>query len=272
MSTLSVPGATLAYDVRHVPGEAVPLLMVGQPMTAEGFTALAGLFTDRTVVTYDPRGLGRSERTDGRTDNTPQRQAADLHLLIEHLAFAPVDVFASSGGAVTALELVATHPYDVRTLVAHEPPINAVLPDADGAVRARAHFHEAYLAGGREAGMAAFMAMTRWEGEFTDEYFAQLPPLPSAGSPGEDDDPLLSQASWPITDYRPDAGRLRAAPTRIVIGVGEESGTTYTARTARGVADLLGLTPAVFPSHHGGFLPGYGKPDEFAVTLRSILD
>jgi pimeloyl-ACP methyl ester carboxylesterase len=271
MSTLSVPGAELAYDISHVDSAAVPLLMVGQPMTADGFTALAGLFPDRTVIRYDPRGLGRSTRGDGRTDNTPQQQAADLHLLIEHLALAPVDVFASSGGAVTALELVATHPYDVRTLVAHEPPINAVLPDAEGAVRARAAFHEAYLAGGRDAGMAAFMAMTQWQGEFTDEYFAQLAPLDGKSS-GEDGDPLLSQASWAITDYVPDAARLTAAPTRIVIGVGEETGNTYTGRTARGVADLLGLTPTVFPSHHGGFLPGFGKPDEFAAKLRSVLD
>ncbi|WP_305789654.1 alpha/beta fold hydrolase [Symbioplanes lichenis] len=272
MSTLSVPGATLAYDVRHVPGDRVPLLMVGQPMTADGFTALAELFTDRTVIRYDPRGLGRSERTDGRTDNTPQQQAADLHRLIDHLALAPVDVFASSGGAVTALELVATHPYDVRTLVAHEPPINAVLPDAAGAARARAHFHEAYLAGGRDAGMAAFMAMTQWPGEFTDEYFAQLPPLPPASLSSPGDDPLLSQASWPITDYQPDPARLTGVPTRIVIAVGEETGNTYTGRTTHGVAALLGLTPTVFPSHHGGFLPGHGQPDKFAAALRSILD
>jgi pimeloyl-ACP methyl ester carboxylesterase len=68
--------------------------MIGQPMTAEGFDALAAHFTNRTVVTYDPRGLGRSVRTDGRSDHTPQQQAADLHLLIEALGAGPVDVFA----------------------------------------------------------------------------------------------------------------------------------------------------------------------------------
>ncbi len=282
-NTLAVPGAELVYDVRGplppADGRAV-LLMIGQPMTADGFTALAGHFTDRTVVTYDPRGLGRSVRTDGRTDHTPQQQAADLHLLIQDLGGGPVDVFASSGGAVTALDLVTTQPGDVRTLVAHEPPISAVLPDAAAAHRARAGFHEAYQAKGRGAGMAAFIAMTSWQGEFTNEYFAQPAPDPAMfGMPAEDDgsrdDPLLSQASWAISDYRPDAAALTAAPTRIVVAVGEESAGTYTARCALGLAALLGQEATVFPSHHGGFLGGEfgyaGKPAEFAAKLREVL-
>ncbi|MDG4801351.1 alpha/beta hydrolase [Micromonospora sp. WMMD980] len=281
--TLAVPGADLVYDVRGPlsPTDGRPvLLMIGQPMTAEGFSALAEHVTDRTVVTYDPRGLGRSRRNDGRSDHTPQRQAADLHLLIEALGAGPVEVFGSSGGAVTGLELVAAHPGDVVTLVAHEPPINAVLPDAAGAERARARFHEAYQARGTGAGMADFIAMTSWQGEFTDDYFDRPAVDPAAfGMPADDDgtrdDPLLSQSSWAITDYRPDAARLTAGPTRIVVAVGEESAGTYTARTALGTAALLGQEAAVFPSHHGGFLgerSGYaGKPAEFAARLREVL-
>ncbi|MET8366458.1 MULTISPECIES: alpha/beta hydrolase [unclassified Micromonospora] len=282
--TLAVPGVELVYDVRGPlpPGGGRPaLLMIGQPMTAEGFDALAAHFTDRTVVTYDPRGLGRSVRTDGRSDHTPQQQAADLHLLIEALDAGPVDVFASSGGAVTALELVAAHPGDVVTLVAHEPPINAVLPDVTAAERAQAAFYEAYQAKGFGAGMAAFIAMTSWQGEFTDAYFAQPAPDPAmVGMPTDDDgsrdDPLLSKSSWAITDYQPDASVLTASPTRIVIAVGEESAGTYTDRTALGTAALLGQEAVVFPSHHGGFLGGEfgyaGKPEEFAARLREVLD
>ena len=48
-----------------------PLFMIGQPMDAGGFTTLASFFPDRTVVTYDPRGLARSTRKDGRTDHAP---------------------------------------------------------------------------------------------------------------------------------------------------------------------------------------------------------
>ncbi|GIE96256.1 alpha/beta fold hydrolase [Paractinoplanes rishiriensis] len=275
--TLALPGVDLVYDVR---GDGPVLVMIGQPMTAEGFGALAAHFEDWTVVTYDPRGLGRSVRKDGRHDHTPQHQAADLHLLIEALGRGPVDMFASSGGAVTALELVTTHPDDVRTLVAHEPPLNSVLPDAEAADRGRAAFNEAYETKGFGSGMASFIAMTSWQGEFTDEYFAQPAPDPAAfGMPAEDDgnrdDPLLSKKSWAITDYRPDVALLRAAPTRIVIAVGEESGNTYTARTARATAALLGQEATVFPSHHGGFLGGEfgyaGKPKEFAAKLREVL-
>ncbi|HEV7709532.1 MAG TPA: alpha/beta hydrolase [Asanoa sp.] len=281
--TLALPGADLVYDVRGPlpPTDGKPvLLMIGQPMTADGFTTLAGHFPERTVVTYDPRGLGRSARTDGRDDHTPQQQAADLHLLIEALGAGPVDVFGSSGGAVTGLELVAAYPDDVDTLVAHEPPINAVLPDAAGAERARSGFFEAYQAKGSGAGMAAFIAMTSWQGEFTDEYFAQPAPDPamygmSTEDNGTRDDPLLSQRSWAVSDYRPDAALLLAAPTRVVVAVGEESAGTYTARTSVGMAALLGREAVVFPSHHGGFLGGdfgyAGKPEEFAVRLREVL-
>jgi pimeloyl-ACP methyl ester carboxylesterase len=282
--TLALRGVDLVYDVRGPlpPAGGRPvLLMIGQPMTADGFAALAAYFEDRTVVTYDPRGLGRSVRKDGRSDHTPQHQAADLHLLIEALGAGPVEVFASSGGAVTGLELVATHPGDVVTLVAHEPPINAVLPDIVGAERARAGFHEAYQANGAGAGMASFIAMTSWQGEFTDDYFARPAPDPAMfGMPTDDDgrrdDPLLSKSSWAVTDYRPDAALLMAASTRIVIAVGEESAGTYTARTAAGTAALLGHEATVFPSHHGGFVGGdsgyAGKPEEFAARLREVLE
>ena len=282
--TLELADAAIAYDVRGplpAAGGRPPLLMIGQPMDASGFGALASHFPDRTVVTYDPRGLGRSTRSDGRDDNDPTVQAGDVHALIETLGAGPVELFASSGGAVTALALVAAHPGDVVTLVAHEPPLIPVLPDAAAAERARAAFRDAYEAGGRGAGMAAFIAMTVWQGEFTDEYFAQPVPDPAAfGMPAEDDgsrdDPLLSDRSWAVSGYRPDVDALASAPTRIVIAVGEESAGVFTGRTAVATAELLGQEATVFPSHHGGFLGGEfgyaGQPEAFARKLREVLD
>src|SRR5690242_7209435 len=130
---LKTADADLAYDI-HGPLPTAdgrpPLFMIGQPMTASGFGALLAHFPDRTVVTYDPRGLGRSTRKDGRVDNTPTLQAEDVHAVIEALGAGPVEMFASSGGAVTAFALVTAHPDDVATLVAHEPPLIGVLPDA----------------------------------------------------------------------------------------------------------------------------------------------
>src|SRR5213595_1884673 len=149
--TLQTADADIVYDV-HGPLPTAdgrpPLIMIGQPMTASGFSALASHFPDRTVVTYDPRGLGRSTRKDGRVDHAPAVQAADVHAVVEALGEGPVEMFASSGGAVTALALVAAYPDDVTTLVAHEPPLIPVLPDAEAAERARAGFRDAYEAKG----------------------------------------------------------------------------------------------------------------------------
>jgi pimeloyl-ACP methyl ester carboxylesterase len=281
---LDTGGADIAYDV-HGPLPTAdgrpPLVMIGQPMDAGGFATLASHFPDRTVITYDPRGLGRSLRKDGRDDHTPTVQAGDVHAVIEALGAGPVEMFASSGGAVAALALVAAHPGDGVTLVAHEPPLIPVLPDAEAAERARAGFHEAYEAGGSGAGMAAFIAMTSWQGEFSDEYFAQPPAEPaqfgmSTEDDGSRDDPLLSKRSWSVSDYRPDIDALAAAPTRIVIAVGEESANTFTGRAAVAVAEQLGRQATVFPSHHGGFLGGEfgyaGQPEAFAHKLREVLD
>ena len=280
---LETAGADIAYDVRGPLPTAdgrPPLFMVGQPMTAGGFDALASNFSDRTVVTYDPRGLGRSTRRDGRVDHSPVVQAGDLHAVIEALGAGPVDMFASSGGAATALALVAVYPGDVVTLVAHEPPLIQVIPDAAAAERARAAVRDVYEASGSNAGLAAFIAMTSWRGEFTDDYFAQPAPDPAAfGMPTEDDgsrgDPLLSDRSWAVSGYRPDVHALAATPTRVVIAVGEESEGMFTGRAAVATADLVGQLPTVFPSHHGGFLgadSGYpGQPEAFARKLRDVL-
>jgi pimeloyl-ACP methyl ester carboxylesterase len=282
--TLNTAGADIAYDV-HGPlptsDGGPPLFMIGQPMTASGFATLASQFPDRTVVTYDPRGLGRSTRKDAQVDNAPTVQADDVHAVIQTLGAGPVDMFASSGGAVTALALVAAYPDDVTTLVAHEPPLIEVLPDAAAAERARAGVRDAYESDGSGAGMAVFIAMTSWSGEFTDAYFAQPAADPTVfGMQTEDDgsrdDPLLSDRSWAVSSYRPDVDALSAAPTRVVIAVGEESQSTFTGRTSAATAELLGQPATVFPSHHGGFLGGdsryAGQPEAFARKLRDVLD
>lgn len=213
--TLETPAVDLVYDViTPEPGAAAEparpaLLMAGHPMEASGFASLASHFGDRIVVTYDPRGLGRSVRKDGRGDRGSELHVADLHALITELG-APVDVFASSGGAVNLLALVAAHPDDVHTLVAHEPPLLTLLPDAAAAVAAERGVQQTYRDRGWGAGMAAFVGLTSWPGEFDDAYFAQPAPDPAAfGMPTEDDgsrdDPLLSGTANGITRYRPSA-------------------------------------------------------------------
>lgn len=280
--TLDVPGATLTYDVRGplpTADGAPPLLMVGQPMDATGFGTLASFFPDRTVVTYDPRGLGRSVRHDGVQTQTPEQQADDLHRLIGALGVGPVDLLGSSGGAVTALCLVATHPADVRLLVAHEPPLRAILPDAERATAAWRRVQETYAERGWGWGMAGFIALTSWQGEIPAD-FGTVPTDPAAfGLPTDDDgardDPLLSGVAEAITAYRPDVAALTAAPTRVVVAAGIESKGTMTWRTSEALAAQLGQELVVFPSNHGGFLGGefgqIGQPEAFAARLREVL-
>src|SRR6516164_11428893 len=179
--TLDAPGAVLHYDVRSNDSSTEPvLLIIGSPMGADGFTTLAEHFTDRTVVTYDPRSSGRSKRTDGATQTTPDEHADDLHRLISALDAGPVDIFASSGGAVNALALVARHPEQVRTLVAHEPPASREVPDREPALAACAGVRETYQRSGFGPAMAKFIALVSYEGPIPAGYADQPGPDPSA--------------------------------------------------------------------------------------------
>ncbi len=279
--TLDVPGAVLTYDVRRGgSGDAPVLFLIGSPMGAAGFGTLAGHFSDRTVMTYDPRGVERSEKTDPMSRATPDDHADDLHRLIQELGAGPVDLFASSGGAVNALALVSRHPDDVRTLVAHEPPLASILPDRENAMAAARAIHETYNRSGWGTGMAHFIAVVSHKGEFPDDYAQEPAPDPQMfGMPTEDDgsrtDMMLGSNMVTCTHYEPDFDALRAATTRIVIGAGAESEGEMACRGAFAVAERLGTEPVIFPSGHDGFLGGeYGQtgdPDAFAAKLRQVL-
>jgi pimeloyl-ACP methyl ester carboxylesterase len=274
--TLDLPGATLTYDVRAAAsGSTEPvLLMIGSPMDASGFAVLAGHFPDRTVVTYDPRGVGRSPRADGVTAAMPEEHAEDLHRLISKLDAGPVDIFASSGGAVNALALVARHPEQVRTLVAHEPPLATVLPDRAQALAVTEDIHETYERDGLGPAMAKFIAFTSLRGPTPPDFANHAPNPADVGLPTEDDGsrdhPLLGPHMVYVTRYEPDFDRLREASTRIVIAGGAESDGTFPYRAAVAVAERLGTEAVIFPSHHGGFHE-QGDPDAFAATLRGVL-
>ena len=277
---IEAPGATVTYDVHAGDSpDATPLFLIGSPMAAPGFVTLASYFTDRTVITYDPRGSERSQLTEPTSPPTPEQHADDLHQIIEEIGAGPVDMFASSGGAVNALALVARHPEDVGRLVAHEPPLPRILPDREAALAAARAVHETYMRSGWGAGMAHFIAVVSHQGEFPEDFAQQPPPDPQMfGMPADDDgsrtDPLLGLALVGSVGYEPDFEALRATSTRIVMAAGNEEGTIAN-RGAYGVADRLGTTVVVFPSGHGGFLGGeygqMGQPDAFAAKLRSVL-
>jgi len=140
--------------------------------------------------------------------------------------------------------------------------------------------YQTYQRDGMGAGMAKFIAFVGFEGEIPAGYTEQPAPDPAMfGLPAEDDgsrdDALLGQNLRGCTSYQPDFDALAAAAGRIVIGIGEESANQVAARGGKAVAERLGLTPAVFPSNHAGFLGDEygmpGKPAEFAAKLRDVL-
>lgn len=269
------------YDVRGDLAASTParptLMLIGSPMDAAGFGTLASHFTDRPVVTYDPRGSGRNP-TD-TTDITPEQHAADLHRVIDAVG-GPVDLFASSGGAVNALALVAEYPDDVRRVVAHEPPTVMLLPDREAALAACQDYKDTYHRAGSGSAMAKFIALVMHEGEFTADYRDRPAPDPAQfGMSDEDDgtrtDPLMRNTPA-CQAYLPDADALRALGDRLILAVGAGSGQQLAARGGRSVAESVGLPVTEFPGDHGGFLGGeygqHGEPDAFAAALRRVLE
>jgi pimeloyl-ACP methyl ester carboxylesterase len=205
--------------------------------------------------------------------------------VITDLGAGPVDLFGSSGGAANALTLVAAHPDDVGVLVAHEPPVAGTLPDREQVKAVTDDMLATYDKRGAGPAMAKFISFVMHRGPVTPAYLEQPEPDPAMfGMSAEDDgsrnDPLMANMRGGVVDAVPDVAAITAAPTRVVIGVGEESATSATegemaGRSAHAVAALLGVEPVVFPSGHAGFLGGEfgqtGKPDEFAARLREAL-
>ena len=265
---LSVPGARLYYERG---GTGPLLLLIGSPMDSTGFTGLASVLSARyTVVTYDPRGTGNSTAEDTDRDVTPELQADDVHRLLAELGSEPADVFGSSGGAVVGLALVTAHPGQVRTLVAHEPPVIELLPDREQRRADIEDIYDTYRADGPDKAMQKFMAHAglgypgaqdesapRWEP--SPEQIARM-----RASTGH----FLAHLIRPTTSYRPDIRALQAASTRIVVGAGTTSRGQLANRTAVALATELGTPVADFPGDHGGFVV---FPQQFGRELDRVL-
>jgi pimeloyl-ACP methyl ester carboxylesterase len=267
--TVDAPGARLYYERR---GAGPLLLLIGSPMDSTGFTALAGALAGRySVVSYDPRGIGNSSTEDPDQDVTPELQADDVHRLVAALGGGPVDIFGSSGGAVVGLALVTAHPDQVGTLVAHEPPVIELLPDRAERRAEIQDIYRTYQTAGPGQAMQKFMAHTG---------LGSGPAGPPAGAPQWQPSPeqivrmrattghFLAHLLRPTTDYRPDVAALRAAPARIVIGVGATSAGQLANRTGVALAAELGSPPVEFPGDHGGFA---ALPEPFSQLLDQVL-
>ena len=278
---LNVPGAVLTFDVREpvVPVDRPPLFIFGSPMAAADFAQLAEHLDDRTLITYDPRGAERSRLAAGGHVTTPIH-ADDYHRVVDAVGLGPVDAFGSSGGAVNALAWISTHPGDVRTLVAHEPPLTALLPDRDIAQRVQDDIVATYRRDGFGPAMAKFIQLVMYPAPLPDDYLERPAPDPAMfGLPAEDDgrrdDLLLGKNLATLPRFSPDIDALRASPVRIVPAVGERGDGTLARRGGLALADVLGVDPVVFPGDHGGFVASRfspcNDPAAFAEKLRSVL-
>jgi clorobiocin biosynthesis protein CloN7 len=265
---LDVAGARLYYERW---GSGPLLLLIGSPMDSSGFAPLAGALADRyTVVTYDPRGIGNSSREDPSEDVTPTQQADDVHRLLSALGGEPADVFGSSGGAVVGLALVTAHPDQVRTLVAHEPPLVELLADAAQLRAEIQDIYDTYRVEGAEKAMQKFLAHAGLGAGPAQEADApQWEPSPEQlARMRATTDQFLAHLLRPTTRYRPDIEALRTASTRIVVAGGATSKGQLANRTAMALADRLGTTVVDFPGDHGGFL---AFPEQFGRLLDQVL-
>jgi hypothetical protein len=240
-----VPGAVLRYDVSESePAGGPVLLMIGSPMGGAGFGTLATHFGDRTVVTYDPRGVERSERTDPDLEVTPDVHAADVRAVIEVIGRRPGRATCQQrrGGQRARPRRCAPGPRSD-----HEPPAASLLPDATDALAACRAVHETYQRHGFGHGMAHFIALVSLRGPVPAEFASQPAPDPAMfGMPTEDDsardDLMLGSNIVTVTHYRPDIDALRAASTRVVLAVGEDSEGELAHRGAEAAAGLLGTS------------------------------
>ncbi|QHY96060.1 putative hydrolase [Streptomyces sp. S4.7] len=262
--TLDVPGAHLRYEVR---GSGPFLVLTGAPMSGAHFAPLAdALAAEYTVVTHDPRGISGSTLDDPAQDSTPELRADDLAAILDDLGAESAHVFGSSGGAVTGLALVARHPARVRTLVAHEPPVLELLPDAAERRAETDDIVETFHREGPGPAFAKFMA-TAGMAPGEEGAPAEPPGEPSAQDMA-DVARFLGHELRGTARYLPDIDALKAGPARVVIGIGATSGQLLTYRTSTELADRLGSQPAEFPGGHGGFVE---VPGEFAEVLRKVL-
>jgi clorobiocin biosynthesis protein CloN7 len=265
--TLDVAGARLYYEIR---GSGPLLLLLGSPMDSTGFAGIAAELADsHRVVTYDPRGISNSTREDPTQDVTPELQANDVHQLLSELGGGPAYVFGSSGGAVVGLALVTAHPNQVRTLVAHEPPVIELLPDS-AQIRAQINdIYDTYCNKGPEAAMQKFLAVA-----------GMSRPSPAGRQSHNEPDPemvarmrsatdhFLAHLLRPTAFYRPEIEALRTASVRIVVAGGTTSKGLLAHRTAVALAERLGTKVVDFPGSHVGFIE---HPGPCARLLRQIL-
>ena len=261
-----MPGASLYYEVRG----SGPLLLIlqGGDGDAGGSAALARQLAGHyTVVTYDRRGLSRSAMDEGAPPPDIQTHAEDAHHLLDSLTGEPALVFGASIGALIGLELTARHPHQVRTLVAHEPPLLPALPYAERAEVERV-LEEIDGTQRREGSKAAHredMALLKMD--FNDREPGVV--LPRSSPWRASNLEFFRNYDAPASHiYSADIAALSRTAVRIVTALGRTSGEIWPCRASKRFASLAGTELIEFPGGHNGYVL---HPKAFAARLCEVL-
>ena len=284
--TLEVPGVNLVYDVRAADGGngGPPLMLIGSPMDASGFGTLAARFPDRTVMTYDPRGTARSEKTDAPT-RVDARAARRRHPPASRGARRrpgrPVRHERRRRQRARARRRApGGRPHAGRARAAAAP---TCCPTASAALAATEDIRDTYQSDGLRPGDGEVHRARRPRGPGARRLRRAGPPRPGdvrAARPRTTARATMRCVGQNIITLHPlRAGlrRARARPRRkIVVGIGRGvRGPDGTPRRRGRRRAARAATAVVFPGGHGGFLGDeYGQPgdpDGFASKLREVL-
>lgn len=274
-STISVPGATLYYEVRGS-GPTV-LIIPGGPQDAGVFSGFANLLADRyKVVTYDPRGNSRSPVEDTSADQQVELHADDAAALLVAVGGEPAHVFGTSGGAQIGFDLTVRYPALVQSMIAHEPASTLMLDDPAEMIAADQELHDIYRREGVDAAMQKFFGDNDFGG---DEFGAKAEggPPPFEMSPEDMEtfervsanfEYFLAHGLMPLSLYSPDVDTLKASSATMVVGLGAESVGQPIHEIGLATARKLGLEPVTFPGDHVGFEQ---HTEEFADLLHRVI-
>ncbi|MFE6553658.1 alpha/beta fold hydrolase [Streptomyces sp. NPDC057746] len=268
--SLRVNGATLHYEVR---GQGPLLLLIpgGTGGAATFEDIVDGLAAEYTVATYDPRGMSRSMLNEPEAEQTVAEHAEDALRIIELLSpDEPVRVFGASSGAIVALHLLSAHPERVARVVAHEPPVVEVLPDAADHRALLAHVRGTLRAQGLMPAMTVFAAGLKGDGESAPKPEIKLPPRAAARAEQTMADlPYFVGRIVPgFMSYAPDIRRLKALSNRLALVGGQDSQGELPYRATARLAEHLGTDLLHFPGGHIGLTT---HPTEFGESLRKTL-
>lgn len=127
MSTTTINGVQLYWELVGRSGEPVVLVHGSWVDHHNWDRVVPALAQSFRVLTYDRRGHSQSERP--APPGSVREDVADLAALIEELQLAPAHIIGNSFGSSIVLRLAGERPDLFYSLIAHEPPLFALLAD-----------------------------------------------------------------------------------------------------------------------------------------------